>query len=297
MGPIKMTAFIRKTLEEKPSLFRVLRKQLTSKRWYIHIFLWIAVLFMGFPLFYAALVSTQDNAQMFRLQLIPGDSFNFNLQTVLDRNIARLMFNTLAVATMVTLGKVVLSIFSGMALVYFRFPGKSLVFGVILAALMVPGEVTIIALFRLVALELGWGNSWTALVVPAVASPTGVFLFRQHFASITPELSEAAQLDGANPLQFLLRVLLPLSRNTVTALVVIMFIGAWNSYLWPLLILTNPDLQVIQVGLSTLDDGLEIGRTYGPIMLGAIIASIPPIIIFVLMQKQFLQGFALTRHK
>ena len=274
-----------------------MREQVSAKRWYIHILLWIAVIFMGFPLFYAALVSTQNNAQMFRLQMTPGDSFSFNLQTVLDRNIARLMFNTFAVATMVTLGKVVLSVFSGMALVYFRFPGKALVFGFILAALMVPGEVTIIALFRLVALELGWGNTWTALVVPAVASPTGVFLFRQHFASITPELSEAAQLDGANPLQFLLRVLLPLSRNTVTALVVIMFIAAWNSYLWPLLIVTNPDLQVIQVGLSTLDDGVEIGRTWGPIMLGAVIASLPPIAIFVLMQKQFLQGFALTRHK
>jgi len=283
--------------DQPPPLFRLLRAQISFRRWYIHILLWIAVIFMGFPLFYAALVSTQNNAQMFRLQMFPGDSFSFNLETVLDRNIARLMFNTFAVATMVTLGKVALSIFSGMALVYFRFPGKSLVFGFILAALMVPGEVTIIALFRLVALELGWGNTWTALIVPAVASPTGVFLFRQHFASITPELSEAAQLDGAGPLQFLLRVLLPLSRNTVTALVVIMFIGAWNSYLWPLLIVTNPDLQVIQVGLSTLDDGVEIGRTWGPIMLGAVIASIPPIAIFVLMQKQFLQGFALTRSK
>ncbi|MCY3916196.1 MAG: carbohydrate ABC transporter permease [Chloroflexi bacterium] len=293
-----MTATTRRRGDDQPPpLFRLLREQISFRRWYIHILLWIAVIFMGFPLFYAALVSTQNNAQMFRLQMIPGDSFGFNLQTVLDRNITRLMFNTFAVATMVTLGKVVLSIFSGMALVYFRFPAKSLVFGLILAALMVPGEVTIIALFRLVALELGWGNTWTALVVPAVASPTGVFLFRQHFASITPELSEAAQLDGAGPLQFLLRVLLPLSRNTVTALVVIMFIGAWNSYLWPLLIVTNPDFQVIQVGLSTLDDGVEIGRTWGPIMLGAVIASIPPITVFVVMQKQFLQGFALTRHK
>ena len=124
MGSIKMTAFTRKTLEHKPPLFRILREQLSGKRWYIHILLWIAVLFMGFPLFYAALVSTQNNAQMFRMQLIPGDSFNFNLQTVLDRNIARLMFNTFAVATMVTVGKVVLSVFSGMALVYFRFPGQ-----------------------------------------------------------------------------------------------------------------------------------------------------------------------------
>lgn len=284
---------------EKPPgpRLQAIRELLVVKRWYIHLLLWIIVLFMGFPLFYAVLVSTQSNAQMFRLQLTPGDSFGINLEAVLDRNIARLMFNTFAVASMVTFGKAALSIFSGMALVYFRFPGKSLVFGFILVALMVPGEVTVIALFRLVALDLGWGNTWTALVIPAVASPTGVFLFRQHFASITPELSEAAQLDGANPLQFLFRVLLPLSRNAVAALVVIMFIGAWNSYLWPLLIVTNPDLQVIQVGLSTLDDGLEIGRTYGPIMLGAVIASIPPIIIFVLMQKQFLQGFALTRNK
>ncbi len=294
-----MTPITAKRAVEKPPgpRLQAIREPLVVKRWYIHLLLWIIVLFMGFPLFYAVLVSTQSNAQMFRLQLTPGDSFGINLEAVLDRNIARLMFNTFAVASMVTFGKAALSIFSGMALVYFRFPGKSLVFGFILVALMVPGEVTIIALFRLVALDLGWGNTWTALVIPAVASPTGVFLFRQHFASITPELSEAAQLDGANPLQFLFRVLLPLSRNAVAALVVIMFIGAWNSYLWPLLIVTNPDLQVIQVGLSTLDDGLEIGRTYGPIMLGAVIASIPPIVIFVLMQKQFLQGFALTRNK
>ena len=294
-----MTALLPNNFVDRPPdpLHHAIRERLVAKRWYIHLLLWIIVLFMGFPLFYAVLVSTQSNAQMFRLQLTPGDSFGINLEAVLDRNIARLMFNTFAVASMVTFGKAALSIFSGMALVYFRFPGKSLVFGFILVALMVPGEVTVIALFRLVALDLGWGNSWTALVVPAVASPTGVFLFRQHFASISPELSEAAQLDGASPLQFLFRVLLPLSRNAVAALVVIMFIGAWNSYLWPLLIVTNPDLQVIQVGLSTLDDGLEIGRTFGPIMLGAVIASIPPITIFVLMQKQFLQGFALTRHK
>ena len=253
---------------------------------------------MGFPLFYAALVSTQNNAQMFRLQMIPGDSFSFNLQTVLDRNIARLMFNTFAVATMVTLGKVVLSIFSGMALVYFRFPGKSLVFGFHPRRANGAGRgddhriCSAWSLWNWAGATLG--PPWLCRLWPALPAYScfGSILPASH-----PNLSEAAQLDGAGPLQFLLRVLLPLSRNTVTALVVIMFIGAWNSYLWPLLIVTNPDLQVIQVGLSTLDDGVEIGRTWGPIMLGAVIASIPPIAIFVLMQKQFLQGFALTRHK
>ena len=135
-----MTAITPKTFGHP--LLQAIREQLVVKRWYIHLLLWIVVLFMGFPLFYAALVSTQSNAQMFRLQLTPGDSFGINLQAVLDRNIARLMFNTFAVASMVTFGKAFLSIFSGMALVYFRFPGKSVVFGFILVALMVPGEVT-----------------------------------------------------------------------------------------------------------------------------------------------------------
>lgn len=293
-----MTAITPESFNEpQRSFWQIMRQDLIANRWYVHVMLWVAILFMGFPVFYAMLVSTQSNAQMFAFQLTPGESFGTNLQVVLERDIVRLMLNTFAVAAMITVGKAIVSVFSGMALVYFRFPGKYFVFGFILAGLFVPGEVTIIALFRLVALELGWGNTWTALVVPAIASSTGTFLFRQHFASIPPELSEAAQLDGATPLQFLFRILVPLSWNTIGALVVIMFIGAWNSYTWPLLIITNPDLQVIQVGLSTLDDGVEVGRTFGPIMLGAVLASIPAIAVFVLMQKQFLNGFAITRDK
>ena len=122
-----MTALThRRTADKPPPLIRLVRDQLSAKRWYIHILLWIAVIFMGFPLFYAALVSTQNNAQMFRMQMIPGNSFSSNLQTVLERNIVRPMFNAFAVATMVTLGKVILSIFSGMALVYLRFPARRL---------------------------------------------------------------------------------------------------------------------------------------------------------------------------
>lgn len=283
--------------KEKRSSLRIMRQDLIVRRWYVHVMLWIAIFFMGFPVFYAMLTSTQTNAQIFTYQVAPGTSFADNLNVVLEQDIALLMFNTFLISAMITFGKAMLSIFSGMALVYFRFPGKYIVFGFILAGLMVPGEVTIIALYRLVALDLGWGNSWTALVIPAVASSTGTFLFRQHFASIPAELSEAAQLDGANPLQFLYHILIPISWNTVGALVVIMFVGAWNSYAWPLLIITDPDLQVIQVGLSRFSAALEVGQTYGPIMLGAVIASIPPILVFVAMQKQFLSGFAITRDK
>lgn len=283
--------------ERKSARERVQSRGLVPKRWYVHLLIWIAIVFMGFPFFYALLTSTQTNAQIFTYQITPGSSLADNWAVVSQQNIPLLMFNTFVVAALITLGKALLSIFSGMALVYFSFPGKYAVFGFILAGLMVPGEVTIIALYRLVALDLGWGNSWTALVIPAVASSTGTFLFRQHFASIPPDLSEAAQLDGASPLQFLFRILVPISWNTVGALVVIMFIGAWNSYAWPLLVITDPNAQMIQVGLSTLQAALEVGQTYGPVMLGAVIASIPPILVFIAMQKQFLSGFAITRDK
>lgn len=286
-----------RTIEPKRSVLQILHEDLIGKRWYLHVLLWLAVFFMGFPVFYAMLVSTQTNSEMFTYQILPGTSLANNMEVVFQQNIPLLMFNTLVVASLITFGKAILSVFSGMALVYFRFPGKYIIFGFILAGLMVPGEVTIIALYRLVALDLGWGNDWTALVIPAVASSTGTFLFRQHFASVPPELSEAAQLDGASPLQFLYHVLIPISWNTVGALVVIMFVGAWNSFAWPLLIITDPNKQMIQVGLSTFASALEVGQTFGPMMLGAVVASIPPVLVFLAMQKQFLSGFAITRDK
>jgi sn-glycerol 3-phosphate transport system permease protein len=130
-----------------------------------------------------------------------------------------------------------------------------------------------------------------------MASATGTFLFRQHFANIPAELSEAAQMDGATPLQFLVRVLIPISWNAIAALGVIQFLYAWNQYIWPLMIVQDRSRQVVQVGLRTLIAGVETGDSFGPIMLGAVIASIPPLIVFILLQKQFMSGFALTRDK
>jgi sn-glycerol 3-phosphate transport system permease protein len=140
------------------------------------------------------------------------------------------------------------------------------------------------------------GNQYSALIVPFIASATGAFLFRQHFANIPAEFSEAAQLDGATPLQFLWRVLIPMSWNTIGALAVIQFVYVWNMYLWPVLIIQGPERQVVQVGLRTLIGG-DIAVSYGPMMLGAVIATVPPLVVFILLQKQFMSGFALTRDK
>lgn len=266
------------------------------KRWYAHVILWIACLLIGFPLFYAMLAATQNNAQIYAYQFYPGDHIQDNWAKVMyERNLGNYMLNSIMVAVIVTVGKTILSLLAGLAFVYFRFPGKWLVFGFVLLTLMMPTEILVIALFRFVN-SIGWGNSYLALVVPFLASATGSFLFRQHFANIPAELSEAAQLDGATPLQFLIRVLVPVSWNTIGALAVIQFVYVWNMYLWPALIIQGQERQVVQVGLRTLVGG-DASVSFGPLMMGAVIASIPPVIVFVLLQKQFMSGFQLSRDK
>ena len=216
---------------------------------------------------------------------------------MVSRNLGQYMINSTIQAVIVTIGKTILSLLAGLAFVYFRFPGKWLVFGFVLLTLMMPTELLTISLFRLVAGGFRWGDSLYALTVPFLASATGAFLFRQHFANLPAELSEAAQLDGAGPLTFLWRILLPLSWNAIGALAMIQFVYVWNMYLWPVLIIRSERLQVVQVGLGSLQNAGDTGIAYGPLMMGAVLASIPPLLVFILLQKQFMSGFQITRDK
>ncbi len=272
------------------------RRSLLPKRWYVHILLWITIFIVGFPLLYAIVVSTQTNAETLSFQATFGSNTRSNLETVIvERHLLRFMWNSTLLAIFVTVGKTILSLLAGLAFVYFRFPGKWLVFGFILITLLMPTEMLIIALFRLVS-NLEWGDTFWAISVPFLASATGSFLFRQHFANLPSELSEAAQIDGANPLQFLFRVLIPISWNTIGALAVIQFVYMWNQYLWPSLIIKDERIQVVQVGLSALRNA-EGALTYGPMMMAAVIATLPPVVVFILLQRQFMKGFAISRDK
>ncbi|MCE2488509.1 MAG: carbohydrate ABC transporter permease [Anaerolineae bacterium] len=272
-------------------------RQRLPKRWYAHVILIVAILITGFPVYYAAVVATQSNTQIFNYQLTPSTYLARNWDLVIyERQLPRYMVNSVIVALVMTTGKAALALLAGMAFVFFRFPGKWLVFGFVLITLMMPTEVMAIALFRLVGIRLQWGG-YDAMVVPFIASATGTFLFRQHFSSIPAELSEAAQIDGANPLQFLWRVLIPISWNAIAALFVIQFLYAWNQYLWPLMVVQEPTLRPVQVGLRTMRSGTETGDSFGPLMLGAVLVSLPPLIVFIALQKQFMSGFALTRDK
>ena len=265
-----------------------------------HVALLLAVAFIASPILFAVIKSTQSTAQ---IQTYPprfdiGTSAIENYSVAWERySLGRLMVNTLGVAATVMIGKTVLSLFAALALVYFKFRFKGLIFIFILVTLMMPVPVRVVPLFKLVS-SLKWGNTFWALTVPFLASATGTFLFRQHFMSIPTSLVDAARVDGVGPFRFLWKILVPMSMNTIGALAVIEFVYLWNQYLWPLIIISSNDNQMIQMGVKRLTSVGPDGTVHwGISMAGVIITMLPPLIMFILLQEQFMRGFALTEEK
>jgi sn-glycerol 3-phosphate transport system permease protein len=262
----------------------------------------VAVCFiMCIPALYALQVATLTFDQAFNAppQLFPpGPDLGSNTAYLFSAlSFGPLLVNTTVVSLVIVVGKTLLALLGGLAFVYFRFPGKTVLFFAVLLTLLMPTEVILLPLFRMMS-ELQWGelNPRLALSIPFLASATGVLLFRQHFANIPRELAEAAQMDGATPLRFLFSVLIPLSWNVIGAFALIQFIASWNQYLWPVLIVQNPADQIIQVGVRrAIAAGVQ--TDFGLLMAAGIIASLPPLILFLVLQKQFMNGFALTRDK
>jgi sn-glycerol 3-phosphate transport system permease protein len=263
-----------------------------------HLVLILVCVFVLAPVLFAVSKSTQTRAQVFSYppRLGPGTAFLDNYRTAWNTfNLGLYMRNSLIIAAIVMIGKTVFSMLAGLGLVYFDFPLKSAIFYFILFTLMMPTEIMIIALFNLVS-DLGWGNNYAALTVPFLASATGVFLFRQHFSSIPGDLVDAARVDGSGPLRFLISILVPMSRNTIGALALIQFIYMWNMYIWPLVIIRENTRQVIQVGLRSMT-AVQDTTNWGVVMAGAVLAMLPPLIVFILLHEQFTRGFALGQEK
>jgi len=265
----------------------------------VHLGLIIACIIVGFPMIFTIVKSSQSVGQIFAYppDFSLGNQISQNYSDAWTTNrLGQLMENTLLVAMAVMFGKTLFSLLAGMAFVYFRFPLKGPLFGFVLLTLMMPTDILIVALFRLM-FDLGWSNTFQALVVPFLASATGTFLFRQHFMNIPAELADAAQIDGAGPVRFLFAILVPMSWNVIGALAMIQFIYVWNQYLWPLLIINDNRRQLIQVALKGIVVSASDLGNWGVALAAAVIASLPPLIIFLVLQESFLRGFALTRDK
>jgi len=173
--------------------------------------------------------------------------------------------------------------------VYFNFRFKTLVFWGIFVTLMLPVEVRIVPTFEVVA-NLGMLNSYAGLTIPLIASATATFLFRQFFKTIPNEIVEAAKMDGAGPIRFLIHILIPLSATSIAALFVIQFIYGWNQYLWPLLISTNEDMYPVVVGIKRMIPAGDAQTEWNIIMATAILAMTPPLLVVMFMQKWFVKG-------
>lgn len=204
----------------------------------------------------------------------------------------RYFLNSIFVASAVTLGQLITCSLAAYAFARLDFPGKSLLFLLFLSTIMIPLQLTIIPSF-LVLRELKWLDTYYALIVPFTVSAFGTFLLRQTFMTIPQELEDAAKLDGCSRLGFLWRIVLPLSKPPLASLALFTFMGTWNDYLWPLIMTNSREMRTLQIGLRFLVSQ-EGGSQWGIFMAATVMVSLPIIIFYLLVQKQFVKGIALT---
>ncbi|HEU68080.1 MAG TPA: ABC transporter permease subunit [Candidatus Acetothermia bacterium] len=277
--------------------FRVRRRVLYKIG--IHTTLILTLLAVAFPLYFALVMATlsHQDAYAFPPKLLPGREFWTNVTEVWHRvNLGRLMLNSTVVAVAVTVGKIVLSILAAFAFTHFRFRGRLLLFPLSMITQMLPLPVRIVPAYGLMA-SFGWLNTYYALIIPYLASTTGLLLFRQFFLTVPDELPDAARVDGAGPLRYLVSVLLPLSKTNIAALFVIEFVYMWNEYLWPLIVTTDPHMRVAQIGLKMMITSERTAAEWNIIMAGAVLIMLPPLVVLVAMRRQFAQGIAMQSTK
>jgi multiple sugar transport system permease protein len=202
------------------------------------------------------------------------------------------MFNSFKLATIVTIGQLITCSMAAFAFARLHFPGKNILFMLLISAQMIPGQVTIVPLFILVR-QMGLYNTHAALIIPALINPFGVFLLRQYFATIPGELEDAARVDGANVFTIYWRIILPLSGPVLTTLAILTFVGMWNSYFFPLIMINSPELQVITVGLTLLRGQFGAG-SLGAIAAALTMAIVPVLIVFLALQKYVIKSVVST---
>jgi len=288
------------------------------------------LLFLGlvvsvFPFFIVAIAATHNlrDVNLVPMPLWPGHDFLANFSTAWTRaNFGVKLVNSVIFALGVAFGKVAISAITAYSIVYFGYRGRTLIFWLVFITLMLPLEVRIVPTYAVaanvlspyqaildvtgiswliahftgvqVALNFGLLDSYAGLILPLVATATGTFLYRQFFLTLPDELVEAAKMDGAGPLRFFWDMIIPLSRTNIAALFTIMFVWAWNEYLWPLLVTTDPLKRVAVVGLLDVVPDKDSLPEWNVAMAGTLIVMLPPLIIVALTQRLFVRGLVAT---
>ena len=247
------------------------------------------------PFGWMLIASLRDKTEFFSQvgSLLPsGPHWDNYLQAWTSVPFASFFANSVLVAVCVTLSQLITCSFAAYAFARMRFKGRDALFIAYLSTMMVPTQVTMIPLFALMV-KLHWIDSYFALIVPFLASAYGCFLLRQFFLTIPRELEDAATVDGCGHWSIFARIILPLSKPALSAFGVIAFLGSWNSFIWPLIVINRPSMKTLPIGLQSLQGYYGDGN-WAVLMAGAVVAALPMLIIFLIAQKQFIEGITLT---
>lgn len=258
----------------------------------------VIVLLFLVPLYIAVVAATHTPEAFLRgVPVAPGGNL---LQSTKDAvvkglpdspSVLRMLLNSAIMAVGITVGKLLLAVPAAFAIGFFRFPGRQVMFWLIFVTLMLPIEVTFFPTYQ-VTVDLNLFNSFGGLIIPLIASATAVFLFRQVFAAFPMEMADAARLDGSGPLRFLWSIVLPMARPSLAAVAVIEFVYGWNQYLWPLVVTTAKSNTTIVMGIREQISAAQSFAVpqWNLVMVVALIALLPPVLIVVLAQRWFVRG-------
>ena len=255
------------------------------------IFLTIIGIVVLFPIYILFMTSFKSESEIFIVSLWPRQFTLESIKIALSGKFLRSIFNSLYVSTAVTVVAMVLHSMCGYALARLRFPFQKTIFMIIVSTLMIPMTTILVPLF-MVCKQLGITNSYAGLIVPAFFNAYGIFLFRQFYTSFPKELEEAAEVEGCSKARTFFTIALPLSKPMVIPLVIAFFLGTWNNYLWPLIVNKKEPLYTVQVYLANMVSGYAI--PWNVLIASTALAAVPVFILFLLMQKQLVQGIKIT---
>jgi ABC-type glycerol-3-phosphate transport system permease component len=242
------------------------------------------------PLFLVVAASFKPPHEIYGGLPWPVEPTTANYERVFNKlPFALYLWNSLATTLLRVAGQLIIAFFAAYALARAKFRGRGVMFALVLAAMMIPHQMVFLPLYLLIS-NLGWFDTWTALIVPNLAMPLAVFLLRQHLMSFPRELFDAASIDGAGDLQTIWYVVVPNLRPVLAALSIVLFVDCWNEYFWPLLVTESPRAMTAQIGIRRFMDA-ESGDEIGPLMAGVVLVSLPVLAAFVLFQKQIMQTF------
>lgn len=242
------------------------------------------------PLLYAISIALMPSSELFttELNLFPKNpTFSNFINAFRTVPLLRFILNSFIMAGCITIGQIITCSLAAFAFSFLEFKGKGILFMVVMATMMVPGEATIISNYLTVS---SWGmlDTYQVLIVPYLTSAMGIFLFRQFYMTFPISLYESAKLDGCSNLKFIVRILLPLTKSAIGAMAVYTFINAWNMYMWPLLVTGSNNMRTVQIGISMLDSVDSQSITL--MIAGVVMIIIPSISIFIVGQKQLIRG-------